>query len=75
MKNPPGELIEAEDGSGDWILQFSPEFLEENDWREGDTIDIDIEDGKIVLKNNTRKERHEGSDRPVSELDRPVSDS
>ena len=66
MKNPPGKLIEAEDGSGDWILEFSPEFLEENDWREGDSIDIDMVDGKIVLRNSTKKERDEGTDRTVS---------
>jgi hypothetical protein len=66
MKNPPGKLIEAEDGSGDWILEFTPEFLEENDWREGDSIDIDMVDGKIVLRNSTKKERDEGTDRTVS---------
>jgi hypothetical protein len=66
MKNPPGKLIEAEDGTGDWILEFTPEFLEENDWREGDSIDIDMVDGKIVLRNSTKKERDEGTDRTVS---------
>jgi hypothetical protein len=66
MKNPPGKLIEAEDGSGDWILEFSPEFLEENDWREGDTINFDMENGNLIVRNATKKERDESNDRPVS---------
>jgi hypothetical protein len=59
-KNPPGRLIEAEDGSGDWILEFTPEFLEENDWRPGDNIEFDLKNGSLVLINSTWKERREG---------------
>ena len=66
MKNPPGRLIEAEDGSGDWILEFTPEFLEENDWREGDTINFDMVDGSLIISNATFKERNEGKNRPLS---------
>ena len=27
MKNPPAKLVELDDGSGDWVLEFDPDFL------------------------------------------------
>lgn len=32
------------------ILQFPPEVLEATGWKEGDTLDITVEDGAIVVK-------------------------
>jgi formylmethanofuran dehydrogenase subunit D len=32
------------------ILRFPPELLESTGWKEGDTLDINIEDGAIVIK-------------------------
>jgi hypothetical protein len=32
------------------ILKFPPELLESTGWKEGDTLDINIEDGAIVIK-------------------------
>lgn len=61
MNKAPGRLIESEDGSGDWILQFDDEWLKENDWREGDNIDIDLVNGTIVLKNPDKKKREDES--------------
>ena len=51
MKSFVTELIETDDGTGDAILQFPEEFTKEQDWREGDTIDIQLVDGKIILRN------------------------
>lgn len=61
MSKAPGVLIESDDGSGDWILQFDDVWLKENDWREGDKIDIDLVDGTIVLKNPDKKKRYDES--------------
>lgn len=32
------------------ILKFPPEVIEETGWKEGDTIDITTEDGRLILK-------------------------
>jgi hypothetical protein len=32
------------------IMKFPPEVLEATGWKEGDTLDITIEDGSIVVK-------------------------
>ena len=32
------------------ILKFPPEVLEKTGWKEGDTLDITVEDGAIVVK-------------------------
>ena len=32
------------------ILKFPPELLKEMGWKEGDTLDITLEDGSIVVK-------------------------
>lgn len=46
-----GEILDAEDGSGDGVIQFPEEFVKEQDWREGDRIDMNIVDGKLVIRN------------------------
>ena len=32
------------------IMKITPEILEHNGWKEGDTLDITIEDGSLVIK-------------------------
>ena len=46
-----GEILDAEDGSGDGVIQFPEEFVKDQDWREGDRIDMNIVDGKLVIRN------------------------
>ena len=42
---------EANDGSGDAILTFPPDLLEQAGWKEGDTLNwIDQKDGSWLLK-------------------------
>ena len=42
---------EADDGSGDAILTFPPDLLEQVGWKEGDTLNwIDQKDGSWQLK-------------------------
>lgn len=42
---------EADDGSGDLILPIPPQVMKELGWKEGDNLDIGIDDaGKIILK-------------------------
>jgi hypothetical protein len=42
---------EANDGSGDAILNFPPDLLEQAGWKEGDTLNwIDQKDGSWLLK-------------------------
>ena len=44
-------LEEADDGSGDAILTFPPDLLEQAGWKEGDTLKwIDQKDGSWQLK-------------------------
>jgi hypothetical protein len=44
-------LEEANDGSGDAILTFPPDLLEQAGWKEGDTLKwIDQKDGSWQLK-------------------------
>lgn len=40
---------DTNDGSGDGILTFDPEFIKEIGWKEGDTIKMKVEDGKLYL--------------------------
>jgi hypothetical protein len=43
--------VEADDGSGDAILTFPPDLLEQVGWKEGDTLNwIDQKDGSWQLK-------------------------
>jgi len=54
------DVVAAEDGSEDQMLQFSEEFLAENDWRVDDVISFDLqEDKSIILKNKTWEARNE----------------
>ena len=76
-KNYVFDVVAAEDGSGDQLLQFSEEFLAENDWRVDDVISFDMqEDKSIILKNKTWEARNESLSKqvPIS-LDQPLQDS
>jgi hypothetical protein len=76
-KNYVFDVVDAEDGSEDKLLQFSEEFLADNDWRVDDVISFDMqEDKSIILKNKTWEERNESISKqvPIS-LDQPLHDS
>lgn len=40
--------------NGDAIIQFSDEMVADLGWQVGDSIDISMEDGQVILKNLTR---------------------
>jgi len=76
-KNYVFDVVDAEDGSEDKILQFSEEFLADNDWRVDDVISFDMqEDKSIILKNKTWEARNESISKQVPlSLDQPLHDS
>ena len=50
----PIQIEDAEDGSGDGILTFPPELIEETGWKEGDTLNLEVsEAGTLII---TKKE-------------------
>lgn len=57
MKTYTAEILDAEDGSGDAVLQLPEDFCKEDDWREGDRIEIEVVDGAIKMKNLDRNRR------------------
>ena len=43
--------VEEDSETGDYMLTFPPELLEQAGWKEGDTIDwVDQKDGSWLLK-------------------------
>jgi hypothetical protein len=76
-KNYVFDVVDAEDGSEDKLLQFSEEFLADNDWRVDDVISFDMqEDKSIILKNKTWEARNESISKQVPiPLDQPLQDS
>ena len=60
------DVVAADDGSEDQMLQFSEEFLAENDWRVDDEISFDLqEDKSIILKNKTWEQRNESLSKQI----------
>ena len=57
MKTYTAEILDAEDGSGDAVLQLPEDFCKEDDWREGDRIEMEVVDGAIIMKNIDRNRR------------------
>ena len=57
MKTYTAEILDAEDGSGDAVLQLPEDFCKEDDWREGDRIEMEVVDGTIKMKNIDRNRR------------------
>ena len=51
MKSFTTTILEADDGTGDGILQFPEEFIQEEDWREGDRIHMELVNNELVIKN------------------------
>jgi glycosyltransferase involved in cell wall biosynthesis len=76
-KNYVFDVVAADDGSGDQLLQFSEEFLADNDWRVDDVISFDMqEDKSIILKNKTWEARNESLSKQIPlPLDQPLQDS
>ena len=60
------EIIDANDGTGDGILQFPDEMLQNDDWREGDVLQLLNENNTIIMTNLTKKERDEGLPKQLS---------
>ena len=71
------DVVDAEDGSGDKVLQFSEEFLADHDWRTDDVISFDLqEDKSVILKNKTWETRNESLPKQIPlPLDQPLQDS
>jgi AbrB family looped-hinge helix DNA binding protein len=45
------DIFEDIDGDPDnVIMNIPPEILESTGWKEGDTLDVTVEDGAIILK-------------------------
>jgi hypothetical protein len=43
-------IEDAQDGSGDGILTFPPELIEETGWKEGDTLNLEVsESGSLII--------------------------
>ena len=60
------DVVAADDGSEDQMLQFSEEFLADNDWRVDDEISFDLqEDKSIILKNKTWEQRNESLSKQI----------
>ena len=43
-------IEDAPDGSGDGILTLPPELCEEMGWTEGTILNVELENGAIVMK-------------------------
>jgi hypothetical protein len=71
------DVVDAEDGSGDKMLQFTDEFLVDQDWRVDDIISFDVqEDNSVILKNKTWEQRNESLSKQIPlSLDQPLQDS
>jgi hypothetical protein len=57
MKKYTFEIIDAENDSGDALLQFTPEFLEEQDWQVNDNIKMTVEGNALILVNLDKQKR------------------
>lgn len=49
-KSYTSEIIEANDGSGEYIMILPEEIVNYNNWKEGQAIEMELKDGKIYLK-------------------------
>lgn len=55
------DVVEADDGSGDTLLQLTDEFCQKEDWREGDVIQwVDLQNGSWQMINKTKEARNAG---------------
>ena len=52
------EVVDADDGSGDKVIQFTEEFLKESDWQADDEILFKVgSDGSIEMRNLSWEKR------------------
>ena len=56
-------IVDSEDGSGDGILTFDPEMLQDLDWREGDQISFKVNDGVVSIINQSKALRDRTDER------------
>lgn len=49
--------VVEEDENGDGILTFPKEFLEQEDWREGDEVTMKVEGETLILRNVSKETR------------------
>ena len=52
--------LEKDPETGELILPFPPEFMEENDWREGDNIKFIVNDQSCIVENLSWQARQKG---------------
>jgi formylmethanofuran dehydrogenase subunit D len=57
--------VEEDPATGDAILQFPPDLLEQTGWKEGDTLDISEENGNVIIKKIDNNNRKKSLDKPV----------
>ena len=62
MKTFTSKVVEICD-NGDAIIELPPELLEEMGWKEGDTLDISDENGKIIIKKIDEEDRKKSLDK------------
>ena len=43
------ELLDTNDGTGDAILQFPDELIEETGWKPGTVLKLVVEDGVLII--------------------------
>ena len=43
------ELLETNDGTGDAILQFPDELIEETGWKEGTVLNLVVDGDKLII--------------------------
>lgn len=60
MKKHTFDIVEADDGSGDLVLQLTEEFCKEEDWQTGDIIEWKQEEDSWIMINRTKESRSEG---------------
>lgn len=61
-KSYEGKIEDAKDGSGDGILIFPQEMIDDLGWKEGDVLDFSNEDGNIILKNLNVAKKQQNED-------------
>jgi S-adenosylmethionine hydrolase len=58
MSKSYNATVVAIDCFGDAIVQLPDELVEELDWRVGDTLDYELVDKSIIIKNLTKEKRN-----------------
>ena len=52
MKTYTFDVLEADDGSGDAIIQFTEEFIAEVGWKEGTVFNLEVKEtptGNVII--------------------------